>query len=241
MRTCFQPPPTTMTQQHHGHLAHYAIASNHNAHAAKLIPNKPTAGKQGSLTNIFRCPDATTWTRSTANKWGRLLPHGVGHTRPVKEEKKRTGTLFFIKKTQVPAGRKVTYANFVCNIRPQKEETHRVRMTAGGDKLDYPGDASSPTVSMLGAKLHINSTISDARQGARYLGLDIKNYYLGTPLAYYQYMRVRPTDIPQEIWDDPNYDIHMATDSYVYLEIRHGTYGLKEAGIIAYNQLVKKL
>jgi hypothetical protein len=53
-------------------------------------------------------------------------------------------------------------------------------MTAGGDKLDYPGDASSPAISMLDAKLHINSTISDAKNGARYmyLGLDIKNFYL---------------------------------------------------------------
>ena len=57
-------------------------------------------------------------------------------------------------------------------------------MTAGGDKLDYPGDASSPTVSMLAAKVHINSTISDAKNGARHMGIDIQNYYLGTPMAY---------------------------------------------------------
>ena len=57
-------------------------------------------------------------------------------------------------------------------------------MTAGGDKLDYPGDASSPTVSMLAAKVHINSTISDAKHGARHMGIDIQNYYLGTPMAY---------------------------------------------------------
>jgi hypothetical protein len=79
----------------------------------------------------------------------------------------------------------VSYANFICTICPQKEETHRVRMTAGGDKLDYPSDASSPTVSMLNAKIHINSTISDASKGARHLRLDIENYYLGTPMGYY--------------------------------------------------------
>jgi hypothetical protein len=63
-------------------------------------------------------------------------------------------------------------------------------MIAGGNKLDYPGDANSPAVSMLDAKLHINSTISDAKNGARYLGLDIKNFYLGTPMSYFQYIRV---------------------------------------------------
>jgi hypothetical protein len=123
----------------------------------------------------------------------------------------------------------VSYANFICTICPQKEETHQVRMTAGGDKLDYPGNASSPTVSMLDAKIHINSTIS------------IKNYYLGTPMGYYQYIQVRPSVIPQEVWDGPRYDIPIANGGYVYLKIRRGMYGLKEAGIIAFNQLVKKL
>jgi hypothetical protein len=113
-------------------------------------------------------------------------------------------------------------------------------MTAGGDKLDYPGDASSPAVSMLDAKLHINSTISDAKHGARYLGLDIKNYFLGTPLKYFQYMRDHPSSIPQEIWDDPGYSIFVAA-GYIYLEIRRGMYGLLEAAIIAFNQLVTKL
>jgi hypothetical protein len=59
------------------------------------------------------------------------------------------------------------------------------RMTAGGNKLEYPGDASSPGLSMLDAKLHINSTIPDVKNGARYLGLNIKNFYLGTLMKYY--------------------------------------------------------
>jgi hypothetical protein len=114
-------------------------------------------------------------------------------------------------------------------------------MTAGSDKLDYLGDASSPAVSMLDAKLHINSTISDAKSGARYLGLDIKNFYLGTPMSYFQYIRVRPSIIPKEVWDDYQYTIPIAGDSHVYLEICRGMYSLKEAGILAFNQLVQKL
>jgi hypothetical protein len=114
-------------------------------------------------------------------------------------------------------------------------------MTVGDDKLDYPGDASFPTVSLLDTKIHINSTTSDANNGARHLGLDIKNYYLGTPMAYYQCMHVLPSVIPQKVWDDPQYDIHIADDIFVYLETRQGMYGLKEAGIIAFNQLVKRL
>jgi hypothetical protein len=222
-------------------VAQTATSERYAHHIAALATTPPTAGKQGSLKKLLLGPDGKTWERSLTNEWGRLLSHGIGTSRPLAEQIEGTGTIFFIKKSQVPKDRKVTYANFICNIRPQKTETHRVRMTAGGDKLDYPGDASSPTVSMLDAKIHINSTISDAKNGARHLGLDIKNYYLGTPMEYFQYIRVPTSVIPQEVWDDPRYDIQVANDGYVYLEIRRGMYGLKEAGIIAFNQLVRKL
>lgn len=113
-------------------------------------------------------------------------------------------------------------------------------MAADGDKLDCPGNASFPTVSMLDAKLHIlnNSTISDAKR-APHLGLDVKNYYLGTPITYFQYMRVRHPCIPQEVWDDPRYAIQIADNGYIYFESRGGFYDLKDTGIsiVAFNQL----
>ena len=34
--------------------------------------------------------------------------------------------------------------------------------------------------------MHINSTISDTHKSARYFGIDLKNFYLGTPMTYYQ-------------------------------------------------------
>ena len=236
----------TIYQHHRTHAQHQPLAQSatnerYANHIAALATAPPTAGNQGSLTKLLLGPDATIWERSLANEWGRLLAHGLGISRPAAEQVKGTGTVFFIDKTQVPKDHRVTYANFICNIRPQKTETHRVRMTAGGDKLDYPGDASSPAVSMLDAKLHINSTISDAKNGARYLGLDIKNFYLGTPMSYFQYIRVRPSIIPKEVWDDHRYTIPIASDGYVYLEIRRGMYSLKEAGILAFNQLIQKL
>jgi hypothetical protein len=78
--------------------------------------------------------------------------------------------------------------------------------------LILPATASSPTVSMFDAKIHVNSTISNAKHGARQLGIDIKNYYLGTPMEYYQYIRVPISVIPQEVWDDNRYDIQVADD-----------------------------
>ena len=128
--------------------------------------------------------------------------------------------MFFTTKYRIPKDRKITYANFICNIRPQKSETHRVRLTAGGDKLDYPGDPSSPEVSLLNVKIHINSTISRAKHNARYMCIDIKKIYLGTPIKYFQYMSIHKTFIPQEVIDE--YYIISDDRDFTYVEICRG-------------------
>ena len=53
-------------------------------------------------------------------------------------------------------------------------------MTTRGDLLHFPYDSSSTAVSTTNEKLHINSKIYNAIKGARYLGIDISNFYLGT-------------------------------------------------------------
>jgi len=47
-------------------------------------------------------------------------------------------------------------------MHPNKSEVYSVRMTVGGDCLDAYQYVCSLAVSTLDAKLHINSTISDA-------------------------------------------------------------------------------
>jgi hypothetical protein len=125
-------------------LSQTATRDRYTHHIAALSTTPPVTGKQGSLTKFLLGPNTKIWKRSTVNEWGRLLEHGIGKDRPKSDQVNATGTIFFTNKSQVPEGRKVTYANFICNIRPQKTETHRVRMTARGNKLDYPDDASSP-------------------------------------------------------------------------------------------------
>jgi hypothetical protein len=111
-------------------------------------------------------------------------------------------------------------------------------MTVGGDKLDAYQDVRSPAVSLIDTKLHLNSTILDAKHGARYCTGDIKDFFLGSTMKVYQYMRVHRKYITQEIIDEYGitedfYD----SKGYAYLEIRKGMYGLKEASILAYEQL----
>ena len=86
-------------------------------------------------------------------------------------------TTFFIPRYHVPEDAKVTYANLICDLRPLKAEAYRVRMTVGGDKLEYDGDPSSPVVSLLNTKIFLSIIISDAHEGARFSSVDIKNRY----------------------------------------------------------------
>ena len=66
--------------------------------------------------------------------------------------------------------------------------------------------------------------------------IDIKNLYLVTPMKYFQYMRIHKKIIPQEVLD--KYDIIFDDCDFTYVEILRGMYGLKEAGVIAFDQLV---
>jgi hypothetical protein len=113
------------------------------------------------------------WMRSTANEIGRLaqgLKRGV----------KGTNTIRFIRSTDVSPGRKATYVSFVVDIKTHKEETERTHLTVGGDQIEYPGEKSTCTAGLKTAKMLFNSTISTP--GAKFLVLDINNFYLNTLL-----------------------------------------------------------
>ena len=67
--------------------------------------------------------------------------------------------VFFIHKHELLKGNKVTCSRIVCNIRPQKTKTHRVRLTVGGIKLSYKGPVSNPTADFITARLHWNKVL----------------------------------------------------------------------------------
>jgi hypothetical protein len=109
---------------------------------------------------------------------------GIRKTRPTGEQIVGSNdTMFFIKPADVSTGRKVTYATHVCTMWPGKSEKYRVRMAVGGDQLYAYQDVRSPAVGVTDTKLHINSVISDAAQGARYCTCDIKDFFLGSAMC----------------------------------------------------------
>jgi hypothetical protein len=136
------------------------------------------------------------WERSAANEFG-WLTQGLKDGRV-----KGTNTIFFIKKEELPKERikDVTYGSFTCDLKTNKAETHRTRLTVGGDRVHYPGDAGTPTADMTLFKILLNSIIST--KGAQCVTIDIKDFYLNMPMQRYEYMKLKMMDIPEEIiWE----------------------------------------
>ncbi len=88
-------------------------------------------------------------------------------------------------------------------MKPNKTETHRTRLTADGDRVNYPGNAGTPTVDMTLFKILLNSIIST--KGARCVMVDIKDFYLCMPMKRFKYMRLKITNIPKEIIREYDY------------------------------------
>ena len=78
------------------------------------------------------------WTKAMCKEFGRLA-QGYG-------DKEGTNTIFFMtidEIKQIPKDRTVTYARIVVDYRPQKDDPNRVRITVGGNLIDYPGELTT--------------------------------------------------------------------------------------------------
>jgi hypothetical protein len=135
----------------------------------------------------------------------------------------------------IPNDRKIAYGKIVCDYKPHKKERECVRLTVGGDRLDYSGDVATSAADIKTFKILINSTLST--KDAAMMMMDIKNYYLGTPLTRFEYMKMPLSRFPEEIIQKYNLN-DLAVDGWVYIEIRKGMYGLKQAVLLA-NQLLQ--
>jgi hypothetical protein len=76
----------------------------------------------------------------------------------------------------------------VIDFHPQKADPHRIQITAGGNLINYPGKLSTLTADLTTSKLMWNSVLST--EGAKYMCLDIKTFYLSAPLDQFEYMKM---------------------------------------------------
>lgn len=114
----------------------------------------PATGKRETIDSL-RGKYPELWEPALSNEWGRLADGNDASLTG-------TQTIEFIMKSEVPEGRDITYASFVCDHRPLKPEPFWVRIVFGGDQLAYNNYAGSPARSLIETKLILNNTISDA-------------------------------------------------------------------------------
>ena len=132
-----------------------------------------------------------------------------------------TNTFFLINYNDIPAHKckEICHTLIVCKVRPEKDDPDRTRITIGGSRICYPGDVGTNTASLELVKILLNSVLS--RKGARFSTIDLKNFYLDTPMPDPKYVRIKLTYIPEEFIEAYNL-IDRDRDGWVYFEIRQG-------------------
>ena len=161
-----------------------------------------------------------TWTTSLGKEFGNIAQgdHKTGE--------KGTNCVFVMTHDQIrtiPKDRVVTYARIVVDFRPQKEDPNRVRITAGGNLIQYPGELTTRTANLTTSKILWNSVVST--EGAKFMGIDVKSFYLCTPMDRYEYMKMPLSIFPEHIKKQYNMEAN-ALNGFVYLEIRKAIHGL---------------
>ena len=195
-----------------------------------------TTGEMLEYRHLIQRPHyKDTWmNKSFGDEVGRLAQGREGGV-------EGTDTMFFVHFDQIPRDRikDITNDRIVCMVRPEKDDPNRSRLTVNGARLNgFPGDLGTPTADLLTVKLLLNSVIST--KDAKFMGIDIKNFYLNTPMERFEYMKMKLSNFPQDIIDQYKLN-EKEKNGYVYVEIRKGMYGLPQAGILAQQLLEKRL
>eukprot|EP00957_Ditylum_brightwellii_P037888 2865459-Ditylum_brightwellii.AAC.1 len=117
-----------------------------------------TLGKMQEYQQFIKLNKKELWLKSSANKFGRLAQGGGNRI------KTGANTIFFIAKDKIPEGRKSTYPRFVVDIRPQKEEKHRTRLTVGGNLIEYPSSVTTKTAELETVKFYSTVSFPQSKQ-----------------------------------------------------------------------------
>ncbi len=195
----------------------------------------PTTGETiSSYKRLINNPvTANTWWTAFGKDFGSMC-QGDNKTGA-----KGTNAMFMMKPEEVdhtPAARLATYANIFVDYQPQKDNPYQIRITSGGNLINYPGELTTCTADVTTSKLHWNSVLST--QQAKYMCLNLKNFYLSAPLDQYKYMHIPIGMFPA--WIVAQYDlIHKVVKGHIYLKMQWAIWKLPQAGILA-NKLLRK-
>ena len=73
------------------------------------------------------------------------------------------------------------------------------------------------------------------------MSADIKDYFLATPMEQPEFMKVQFRHIPEDIREQYNLKDKVTKDNCIYIKIKKDMYGLKQAAVLAYNNLKANL
>ncbi len=157
----------------------------------------------------------------------------------IKTGQKGTNSIFVMTHDKIlfiPTDQTVMYARVVVDFFPQKADPHQIRITAGGNLINYPGELTTRTADLTTSKLMWNSNLST--KGTKFMCLDIKNFCLTAPLDRFEYMKMPLSLFPSWMREQYNLEKH-AKNGFVNIELRCAVWGLPQAGILA-NKLLRK-
>ncbi len=72
------------------------------------------------------------------------------------------------------------------DYRPQKPDPNKVRITVGGNLIEYPSEVTTLTSDLVTAKILWKSVVSPPN--AKYVCADVKRCYLNIPMECFEYM-----------------------------------------------------
>ena len=95
-----------------------------------------------------------------------------------------------------------------------------MRLRSGrGDLINYPGVTSTRTADLITCKCMFNSVVSTPN--ARFCNIDLKDFYLGTPLPRPEYMRIPVRLLSKRIIELYNLG-PLVHNGYVYVRLEKG-------------------
>ncbi len=164
---------------------------------------------------------------------------GMAQGEDRKTGQKGTNSIFVMTYNEIshiPKSQTVTYAHIVVDYCPQKADPHQICIIAGGNLINYPSELSTRTANLITSKIMWISILST--KDAKYLCLNIKNFYLSTLLDQYKYMKILLVLFLE--WIKQQYNLNsLALNGFIYLKMRRTVWGLPHVGILA-NKLLWK-
>jgi hypothetical protein len=120
---------------------------------------------------------------------------------------------------QIPQARckDITYGQIVHVYHSEKKDSYRTCIMMGRNLVNYPNDCGTPITDLLTIKLMFKSIISTPN--AKFITIDIKDFYLTTPMERYKYFRVILELFPQDIINEYGLRDKVDADGNVFCKV----------------------